>query len=237
MACAIRPGMHLIGTFYGGADSFATGKMDWLFWDNDGVLVATEELYYRACAEALARVDVELDLETFRMISLERGESVFQLVAAARGEAGSLEELRRWRDARYCELLESGVPLLPGVQQTLDRLHGRVRMAIVTSCRRAHFSVMHRHSGLLDYFDFVLVREDYRRSKPHPEPYRLALARSGAPAGRCTVIEDSPRGALAATRAGLSCIVIPGQLNACGPFPAACRRIEHLGEIPAILGY
>jgi HAD superfamily hydrolase (TIGR01509 family) len=209
--------------------------MDWLFWDNDGVLVATEELYYRACAEALARVGVDLDLPTFRTISLQRGESVFQLVAESRGREAR-ESLRSWRDARYGELLAGGVALLPEAKETLERLRGRVRMAIVTSCRREHFAVMHRDSGLLDYFDFVLMREDYHHSKPHPEPYLLALARSGAKPGRCVVIEDSPRGAQAAARAGLACIVIPGTMNAAGDFSSARWRIERLGEIPDLLG-
>lgn len=209
--------------------------MDWLFWDNDGVLVATEELYYRACAEALARVGVDLDLPTFQAISLQRGESVFQLAAAAGQDEVSLAPLRCWRDARYSELLAQGVSLLPGVRQTLARLHGRVRMAIVTSCRREHFAVMHRDSGLLGYFDFVLVREDYRQSKPDPEPYLLALARSGAEPERCLVVEDSPRGAQAAARAGLDCVVIPGAMNAGGDFRSVRWRIEHLSEIEGLL--
>ncbi len=206
--------------------------MDWLFWDNDGVLVATEELYFRACAEALAQVGIELDLATFQTISLQRGESVFQLVS----DPGLRETLRSWRDARYRELLAGGAPLLPEVRQTLDLLRGKVRMAIVTGCRRDHFQVMHRDSGLLAYFDFVLVREDYRQAKPHPEPYLLALARSGADPARCVVIEDSQRGAVSAARAGLDCIVIPGPLNTGGDFHSARWHIESLSELPALLG-
>lgn len=205
--------------------------MDWIFWDNDGVLVATEELYYRTCAQALAQVGMDLDLPTFKTISLERGESVFQLVP----DPGVRETLRSWRDARYLELLTGGVPLQPEVRQTLALLQGKVRMAIVTGCRREHFEAMHRDSGLLEYFDFVLVREDYREAKPHPEPYLQALARSGADAARCVVVEDSPRGVLSASRAGLNCIAIPGALNAGGDFRSARWQIDSLKEIHALL--
>jgi hypothetical protein len=43
---------------------------DGIFWDNDGVLMETEHLYYRANAEALAQAGVELSLEEFCMIPL-----------------------------------------------------------------------------------------------------------------------------------------------------------------------
>ncbi|ABQ24463.1 HAD family hydrolase [Geotalea uraniireducens] len=52
---------------------------DGIFWDNDGVLMETEHLYYQANAEALARAGVELTLEEFCRISLRQGESVLSL--------------------------------------------------------------------------------------------------------------------------------------------------------------
>ncbi|AMV72746.1 HAD family phosphatase [Desulfuromonas carbonis] len=210
--------------------------MDWIFWDNDGVLVATEDLYFQASAEALGLVGIDLDLADFRTISLQRGESVFQLATGTDLGAWTIDALRDWRDRRYSELLAAGAPLQPAVIATLEALHGQVRMAIVTSSRRHHFEAIHRHSGLLPYFEFCLVREDYHHSKPHPEPYRLALSRSGARPERCLVIEDSPRGAEAALGAGLSCLVIPGAMNAGGPFHTGCREIRSLAEIPGLLG-
>jgi len=210
--------------------------MDWIFWDNDGVLVATEDLYFQASAEALGLVGIDLDLANFRTISLQRGESVFQLIAGRDLGPWSIDALRDWRDRRYSDLLAAGAPLQPGLVTTLEALHGKVRMAIVTSSRRHHFEVIHRHSGLLPFFEFCLVREDYLHSKPHPEPYRLALNRSGACPDRCLVIEDSPRGAEAALGAGLQCLVIPGAMNAGSRFHPGCRQIESLAEIPAFLG-
>jgi HAD superfamily hydrolase (TIGR01509 family) len=78
---------------------------------------------------------------------------------------------------------------------------------------------MHRDSGLLGYFDFILTREDYAASKPDPEPYRTACARSGLHPGRCLAIEDSERGVISAARAGLVVAAIPGDMNR-GVIPA-----------------
>ena len=142
-----------------------------IFWDNDGVLMESEHLYFQANAEALARRGVNLSLASFIELSLRRGESVLQL-------GGGDEALRRWRDARYVELLAAGADVTPGADAVLRTLYGRRPMAIVTSCRREHFRVMHRQSNLLGYFDFVLTREDFVQTKPDPEPYLLAARRA-----------------------------------------------------------
>ena len=50
-----------------------------ILWDNDGVLVNTEGLYFRATQAVLAEVGVKLTPEQFKEISLKRGESTFLL--------------------------------------------------------------------------------------------------------------------------------------------------------------
>ena len=202
---------------------------DGIFWDNDGVLMETEHLYFQANAEALARAGIELTLAQFQEISLRRGESVLTLAA------GEEEELRSWRDRRYRELLADEARVIPGVAETLQLFHGRLPMAIVTSCRRQHFRQMHRASGLLGYFDFVLTREDYGASKPDPEPYLTACARAGLDPGRCLAVEDSERGVVAAARAGLAVAAIPGRLNLGADFRSARWLLEGVAELPGVL--
>jgi HAD superfamily hydrolase (TIGR01509 family) len=205
-----------------------------IFWDNDGILVDTEPLYFRASGEVLAGFGVELTRQQFIDISLTAGSSLFTLVADQLTTA-EMEAARQARDERYAELLSHEVRILPGVEETLASLHGKVRMAIVTSSRPEHFALIHKRSGLLGYFDFVLTRDDYVCSKPHPEPYLTALRKSGLRPEDCRVIEDSERGLLAARRAGLRCLVIPGTLTRNGDFSAAERVLADIREVPAAL--
>lgn len=210
-----------------------TTMFDGIFWDNDGVLMETEHLYYQANAAALAQARVTLTLDDFRRISLRQGESVLDL---APGGEGATTALRRVRDELYYRLLGEEARPLPGVAETLARLHGRLPMAIVTSCRRENFLQMHRASGLLGYFDFILTREDYGASKPDPEPYRTACGRAGLDPGRCLAIEDSERGVVSAARAGLAVAAIPGEMNRGGDFGAARWLLAGIAELPALLG-
>jgi HAD superfamily hydrolase (TIGR01509 family) len=203
-----------------------------IFWDNDGVLVDTEELYYQASREALAGIGFDLSAEQFADISLATSRSVFEL---ATSDPVLLDELRRQRNHRYAELLSGEELVLPGVRQTLAGLAGRYAMAIVTSSRRDHFEIIHAGSDLLAYFSFILCREDYRAAKPDPEPYLLALRHSGRAAGECLVIEDSARGLAAAKAAGLTCWVIPSRQTRGQDFSAADRLLGEAGELLELL--
>jgi HAD superfamily hydrolase (TIGR01509 family) len=179
---------------------------------------------------------VELSLEDFCRISLRQGESVLGLAAGAGQSDNEAAELRRVRDDIYFRLLGEEPRVIPGVRDTLERLHGRLPMAIVTSCRRENFLQMHRTSGLLCYFDFILTREDYGASKPDPEPYRAAYTRAGLHPGRCLAVEDSERGVTSAARAGLVVAAIPGPMNRGCDFGAARWLLDGVHELPALLG-
>lgn len=199
-----------------------------IFWDNDGVLVHTEDHYFHANREVLRGVGVELDLVTFCGISLMEGRSVLDLAPV---EDSRREQLRRQRNTLYAQRLASENITVPGIETVLEKLHGKVRMGIVTSSRRDHFETCHARTGLLQYFEFALTREDYRQSKPDPEPYLLAVTRTGIDPGRCLVIEDTPRGLLAARRAGLSCAVLPHPALPPDAFTGALRIMRDPKDI------
>ena len=205
-----------------------------LFWDNDGVLVDTEKLYFQATREILETVGIDLTEALFRQISLREGRSAFELAGRQGIAPEAIEGLVEERNRRYTDLVHGGVQIMDGVVEALRALQGRVAMGIVTSCRRGHFEAIHQGTGeLLSYFDFVLAREDYGLSKPDPEPYRTALAKVGLPAEACLAIEDSPRGLVSAVGAGLRCIVVPNALTQGSDFAAAWRVLESCREIPA----
>lgn len=206
-----------------------------ILWDNDGVLVDTEGLYFRATREALERLGVRLSEARFIECFLKASQG-FSRVAAEYGiDDRTLESARSWRNARYTELLRAGVPVIDGARQVLNELHGTVRMGVVTSSRREHFEIIHAATGLLDYIDFTLVREDYRQSKPDPEPYLTAMRQNDLSADECVVIEDSDRGLRAALAAGLRCVVIPQGLTQGLDFTGALCELTDIRQVPPLV--
>ncbi len=206
-----------------------------IFWDNDGVLVETEHLYFQATQEALASIGIELTRDDYIALFLVEGRGAWHIAEQRGVSAADIERLRNRRNARYSELLAEGPRLAAGVTEVLDALHGRYVMGVVTSSRRDHFDVIHRDTGLLKYFDFVLTASDFTRVKPDPEPYVRAVARSGLPADACVAIEDSARGLESAKAAGISCIVVPTALTRQSDFAAADRVLGTIGELLTVL--
>lgn len=203
-----------------------------ILWDNDGVLVDTEGLYLRATQEVLRSVDVPLTADQFKEVSLRRGESCFVLAAEHGITDDEITRLRTERDRRHAELLGSQSWAVDGAEEVLRSLYGRVRMGVVTSARRVHFEAAHASTGLRQYLDFALTREDYKESKPNPEPYLTALVRHNLRPEDCIVVEDSERGLAAATAAGLRCLVVLNHWTQDGDFGGADRVLQCIRDVP-----
>lgn len=208
-----------------------------VLFDNDGVLVDTESLYFEAGRTTLAEVGVDLTLETYQEISLRQGRSVMDLAATRGYGAEQLRALREKRDRRYARSLEHGVTVIPGAREAVQRLRqdGK-RLAIVTTCPGRHFEIQHRETGLLDHFELVLVREDYPRSKPFPDPYATAVQRLGLTPEACVAIEDTQRGVDSASSAGVRCFACRSVLTAGTAFKGAAGVLDSVAELPVAVG-
>ena len=203
-----------------------------VFWDNDGVLVDTEILYFQATRELLALTGVTLTEALFTQISLREGRSAFALAAERGVSPEEIDRLHEARNRRYTELLLGGVRIMAGVPEALSALKGRVVQGVVTSSRREHFETMHKGTGLVPRFDFILTREDFILSKPDPEPYQRAMQRCGLTPDLCVAVEDSPRGLASAVAAGIRCLVVPNDLTRGHAWQGAARILESCREVP-----
>lgn len=206
-----------------------------IMWDNDGVLVRSEELYYEATREIMRKVHVELTIETYRQFFLKESGGAWHLVMDRGHDHLFVEKLRAARDTLYGQLLQTRDMAVDGAPEVLKEMAGRYRMGIVTSSKKEHFEIIHRRTGFLSYMDFVVGEGDFRRSKPDPEPYRIALARSGRRPDECLAIEDSERGLRAAKGAGLRCWIIPTALTVKSDFSKADRVVRDIRQIPSLL--
>ncbi|HUI30167.1 MAG TPA: HAD family phosphatase [Candidatus Acidoferrales bacterium] len=204
-----------------------------ILWDNDGVLVDTEYLYFTATQQLLASEGITLTEEMYVDLLLVQGRSAWHLAEAKGMSPAEVSQLRDQRNALYLKLVTTEARVIDGVEEVLSVLHGRYLMGVVTSSRREHFEAVHSKTGLMKYFTFVLTGDDYSKFKPDPEPYLLAVQKTGFKPEECIAVEDSERGLTAATDAGLKCIVIPRGLTRFGKFQGAYKILKSIRELPA----
>ena len=206
----------------------------YILFDHDGVLVDTELWYFRAAERALADIGFAVDKHQY-LRDMSQGLGTWAQVRAAGVDEGTISRLRRNRDAYYREYLRTESIEIDGVVETLAELSDHVRMAIVTTAKRADFELIHEHRQIRRFMEFVLVREDYRHAKPHPEPYLTGAKRFGAATEDALVVEDSARGLTSAVAAGIECAVVRNHFSEGQDFSRASYRIDSLRQLKEIV--
>jgi HAD superfamily hydrolase (TIGR01509 family) len=206
----------------------------YVLFDHDGVLVDTEAWYYQAGARALADVGLALDKEQY-LRDMSQGAGTWTQARAAGLDEATISRQRAVRDQYYQEYLRTEAIEIEGVVEALAELSKYVRMAIVTTAKRADFAIIHEQRRIRSFMDFVLVREDYEFAKPHPEPYLTGLQRFGAAIGETFVVEDSARGLQSAVAAGIDCVVVHNDFTRGQDFSQASHRINTLTELTDLI--
>jgi HAD superfamily hydrolase (TIGR01509 family) len=206
----------------------------YLLFDHDGVLVDTEFWYYTAGERALADAGLRLDKEQY-LRDMSHGLGTWPQARAAGMDEQAIGRLREVRNGYYQEYLRTEAIEIDGVVDALAELSKYVRMAIVTTARRADFELIHEKRHVSQFMEFVLAREDYELAKPHPEPYLAGLARFGATKEEALVVEDSSRGLSSAVAAGIDCVIVHNEFTKTQDFSQATCRIETLRELKGIV--
>ena len=210
--------------------------LDLLAFDMDGTLADTETLKAESYAWAAHRLRPDLDpagvvaAYTGSCIGRSRREIAtsllhrFGLADAAREHDGSAEPWESYvglRLERYRAVLSDGdvvrARALPhAVELARDwRTYAR-SAAVVTTSGAQNAALVLGALGLADAFDTVVTADDVGRTKPDPESYRLALARTASAAERSVAVEDSPAGVRSAAAAGLAVVAVPDRFTAGG---------------------
>jgi HAD superfamily hydrolase (TIGR01509 family) len=206
----------------------------YILFDHDGVLVDTEFWYYKAGERALADIGLTLDKDLY-LRDMGQGSGTWAQARAAGIDEQTISRQRELRNDYYQEYLRTEAIEIEGVVETLAELSKYVRMAIVTTAKLVDFEIIHENRQIRQFMDFVLVREDYKLTKPHPEPYLTGLRRFGASKEETLVVEDSSRGLNSAVAAGIDCVIVYNDFTKAHDFSQASYRIGTLIELKDII--
>jgi 2-haloacid dehalogenase len=96
----------------------------------------------------------------------------------------------------------------PEVPGALQRLSGRLPLAILSNGTRHMLEEVTRHNGLSGYFRHILSVDEVRVFKPSPRVYQLAVDRLGVPAQRLGFVSTNAWDTAGAKSFGLHVIWI-----------------------------
>jgi HAD superfamily hydrolase (TIGR01509 family) len=194
-----------------------------VLFDMDGLLLDTEAVYIVALQAAARTLGREMPLDfCHSMIGVPTRESNV-MIQAFYGDGFQVDAFRQHFSGHARRLLESSIPLKPGVVELLDFLAGRgLPLAVATSAGRNTAEHHLGRAGLLERFGAVATRDDVEHPKPHPGVYLEAARRLGVAPERCIAFEDSNVGLSAAHAAGAMAFMVPDILEPLPEIRAKC---------------
>lgn len=200
-------------------------------FDNDGLLLDTEEAWTRAERTLFARRGREFtEADKRTLIGSSRAMAAVKLEALLRlpGEGEALID----------ELLElvmdealHGVAARPGALELIERLCvAGVPLAVASNSEPEFVQRTLASAGLLPDGPFVTIvtAADIEHPKPAPDIYLESCRRLGVDPRTAVALEDSPIGVAAAAAAGMFVIGVP--YFAGSEIPGASLLVESLGD-------
>lgn len=207
----------------------------YILFDNDGVLVETEVWYFESSKRALKEFfNLDLAFDVYMKI-MARGGRAWEIAEEKGISQEDIKKARFFRDKYYQEYIQKENIEINGVIDILKELSLTYKMAIVTTSRRVDFELAHKGRGIVDFMEFVLCVEDYKRSKPYADPYLKAQKLFGATKDECIVIEDSQRGLSSAYNAKIECVIVKNEFTKTHDFSKATYKIEKLSKLNELL--
>jgi HAD superfamily hydrolase (TIGR01509 family) len=181
-------------------------------FDNDGLLLDTEETWTRAERTLFARLGREFTMKhkrtligSSRTAAAAKLEAILQLPGEGRRLMDELTEL-------VMEEALAGVEPRPGALALLARLSDTgIPLAVASNSERPFLERTLASAGLLQGGPFrtIVSAQDVESPKPAPDIYLEACRRLDVDPRSSVALEDSPVGAASASAAGLFVIGVP----------------------------
>lgn len=216
-----------------------------LIFDVDGTMAETEELHRRAFNESFEHFDLKWywDADLYRsLLAVTGGKERIAHFQERHSDDGTklstarIEELHRFKTARYADLLAGGgCPLRQGVAEIIAEARKRAQLlAIATTTSRDNVDALLAltlGSSWKHLFHVVVAGEDVARKKPAPDAYLKVLDVLGLSSSSCIAFEDSRNGLLAAQAAGIPVVITPSMYFEDDEFDGALCVVGELSEL------
>ena len=187
-----------------------------VIFDFNGVIINDEPIHLKMFQKVLKKEGIHLsDPEYYKKYLAYDDQSCFEMILREHRKLFTqfkINSLIR-KKARYYRIrLRSQLPIFPGVKKWVKIFSRHFPLAIASAALGEEIRWILRRAKLLKYFKVIVSAEEVSHSKPHPESFKLALARLNPyqtiRPEECLVIEDSIAGIKGARRAGMRCLAL-----------------------------
>ena len=173
-----------------------------VIFDLDGVLVEAKNIHFDALNEALG---TEYEISWAEHLSTYDGLKTNQKLEMLTERKGLPTELHKQVWDKKQELTLQKLKELEPSNQLIVCMEAIVsegyKIAVCSNSIRKTVLTVLSKLGIMEYMDLIISNEDVKNSKPHPEMYWKAISMMSVLPEETLIVEDSPYGLLAASRA------------------------------------
>lgn len=184
------------------------GRFGAYLFDCDGTITDSMPLHYLAWKEALGKWNCKFDEQTFYAWGGMPTAEIIATLNERQGLAMVVETVCTEKENLYYALL----PQLKAIAEVVEHIeaqHRQIPFAVVSGGTRESVVASLTAVKLLEKFDVLVCAGEYKKGKPHPEPFLLAAEKLGVNPKDCLVFEDTEMGIQAATAAGMASVRVP----------------------------
>jgi|SRR5579871_2024039 len=197
-----------------------------VIFDKDGLLLDTETVVRQAMFDACTDLGYTMGDGLFLSLIGGARENTDQRLLAHFGADFPLAVYRERCRVHFEHICREEVPVKPGARELLTFLRQRgIPAGVATSTNRARSEENLRRTGLIEFIDVLVTRDDVRFAKPHPECFLKAASLLGVAPAECLALEDSHHGIRAAHAAGMAAIMVPDMLQPTPEIEPLCAGI------------
>jgi len=189
-------------------------QKDVIFFDMDGLLLDTENLYYETRWQILKRYGYPYTKKTHsHYIGKGFNDTIFRLKNLVGDEKLGQQIFTESMELFQASIENGRLPLKQGAFQLLTMLNEKGKRCYLTSSSSKKIIMQALQKTQLEvFFHKIISGEEVNRNKPMPDIYLRAIEIAQTDKKKALVFEDSKSGVEAAFQAGIDVIMVPDWL-------------------------
>lgn len=180
-----------------------------IIFDLDGTMIDNMMVHHKAWRDKLAELGIEMTLEEVHQRIHGVNTELLEREFPGRFSLEERIRISEEKEETYRRIYAPDLELVRGLPELLFELKANnVLMGVGSAAPPENVDFVLNTLDLWHYFATVRHSGDVQRGKPDPQVYQLILEELEATPQETVVFEDTPTGALAASRAGCKVIVV-----------------------------
>jgi len=207
-----------------------------VIFDMDGTMIDSEIQHFYAYQKVLLAFGIDFQLDDYSNYFGVLDRDICAYLVKKYNISTDLSNLMELKNQLFkSEFITKALPR-PGLFSLLKKLKkDRYLMAVASSSHIDEIIYVLNNLHIESFFNVVVSADNVKNGKPDPDIFLLAAKKLKVSPSDCLVLEDAPKGVLAAKSANMKCYAVPSKEVKNQDFSKADKVLNSLGEVYSFL--